>query len=164
MAINLYDVLFQSAERNRNHPAILGPGINQRRSYGELLDSIRNSAARLDRAGVRPGDCVGLHYCSGADYIIWNYAVWMCGGCVVPVPVEQTPREKQEVCHDIALQFVIMAPESDSFTEPFRRAAAVELAPGVGCFLVSAERWAQRGFDARHAAFVRVHIGSTDAG
>src|SRR5262245_22857326 len=161
MAINLYDVLFQSAERNRNHPAILGPGINQRRSYGELLDSIRNSAARLDRAGVRPGDCVGLHYCSGADYIIWNYAVWMCGGCVVPVPVELTPREKQEVCHDIALQFVITAPESDSFTEPFRRAAAVQLAPGVACIPVAAERRRPPGFAAINAAFIRFTSGTT---
>ena len=63
MAINLYDVLFQTAERNRNHPAILGPGINERRTYGELLDSIRSSAARLDRENVVEHD----HLVPGAE-------------------------------------------------------------------------------------------------
>jgi long-chain acyl-CoA synthetase len=158
--MNLYDTFRATSRRQPAGPALLGPGPQDRLSYGQLAEAIDAAADRLQRAGLRPGDCVGLHCPSGADYIILTYAVWRCSGCVVPIPVELADREKEEICRTIALTQVITGPHRAGFVEPFRRGPAVE-APGVSVVPVTAQREHPAGFDPLASAFIRFTSGTT---
>src|SRR5262245_52041420 len=128
--MNLYDIFHQTARKQPGSPAILGPGA-QDLSYHDLDEAVRSAGERLGRAGVRTGDCVGLHCPSGADYIALTYAVWRCGGCVVPIPVELTAGEKQEICRVIALDYLVSPRQTASFAEPLRAGDAAEISPGM---------------------------------
>src|SRR5687767_4291437 len=129
--MNLDDVFAQTARQQPDHPAVLGPGPDDRLSYRELDEAIGTAADRLRRAGVRPGACVGVHLPSGAGYVIATYAVWRCSGCAVPIPVELVADEKGQVCRDIALGFVISGRRGASFLGPLRGGEAADLAPGT---------------------------------
>jgi long-chain acyl-CoA synthetase len=158
--MNLYDTFRATSRRQPAAPALLGPGPGDRLTYGQLAEAIDAAADRLHDAGVRPGDCVGLHCPSGADYIILTYAVWRCGGCVVPIPVELADREKQEICRTIALAWVITGPQRASFVEPFRRGPAVQT-PAAAVVPVAARREHPAGFDPLASAFIRFTSGTT---
>src|SRR5438105_1043242 len=105
--MNLYDIFAETARRQPHLPAVLGPAIGDALTYGELDDAIGKAAAALMQADVQPGDCIGLHCPSGAAYIILNYAVWKCGGCVVPIPTELTAPEKKEIFQAISLRYLL---------------------------------------------------------
>jgi long-chain acyl-CoA synthetase len=167
MAMNLYDIFHATARRQPDHPALLGPGADDRLSYGDLDEAIRTTADRLDRAGVRPGDGVGLHCPSGADYIILNYAVWRRGGCVVPIPVELTAGEQQEILREIALEHVISrtagAGKGEAFWQPFRRGDVTDLLRGAAVLPVASPRQHPPGFHDVNGAFIRFTSGTTAA-
>jgi long-chain acyl-CoA synthetase len=158
--MNLDDVFRHTARRQPDRPAILGPGGGL--SYRALDEAIDAAGAALRTAGLCPGGCVGLHVRSGTGYIVLNYAVWRCGGCVVPIPVEFTPPEKQEICREIALDWVISEGRA-AFTEPFRRGNAVEPSPGVLAVPVAGPREHPAGFAAINSAFIRFTSGTTAA-
>src|ERR1700722_5238214 len=101
--MNLYDVFAETVRRQPAHLAIVGSRDNVSMTYSELDGVIGQAAAVLQRAGVGKGNCVGLNCSSGAEYIILTYAVWKCGGCVVPIPTELTATEKREICREISL-------------------------------------------------------------
>jgi long-chain acyl-CoA synthetase len=159
--MNLYDLFARTARRQPTRPAILGPGPGDRLSYRELDEAVRAAGERLWGAGVRPGDCVGLHLPSGADYILWNYAVWRRGGCVVPIPVELTACEKEQICRDIALNSVITTRRAASFLGPLRTGEATDLAPGTAIVPVMPLRDHPPGFHALNSAFIRFTSGTT---
>jgi long-chain acyl-CoA synthetase len=107
MTYNLDTLLQEMARRQPEHAALLGPRPADRWSYPELNDAVGRAAAHLDRAGLRAGDCVGLHYRSGREYIVYNYAIWRCGASVVPIPIELQSPEKREIARQISLDFLI---------------------------------------------------------
>jgi long-chain acyl-CoA synthetase len=158
--MNLCDVFRDTARRQPAEPALLGPGPDDCLSYGQLAEAIDAAADRLHGAGLRPGACVGLHCPSGADYIILTYAVWRCGGCVVPIPVELADQEKQEICRTIAQTFVLTGPQRAAFVEPFRRGPALDLA-GAAAVPVTALREHPDDFHRLEGAFIRFTSGTT---
>src|SRR5262245_16787745 len=160
MAMSLYDVFRDTARRQPAEFALLGPGPDDRLSYRQLAEAIDAAADRLHGAGLRPGACVGLHCPSGADYIILTYAVWRCGGCVVPIPVELADPEKQEICRTIALTLVITGQARASFVEPFRQGSAVDM-PAAAAVPVTALREHPDGFRPLSSAFIRFTSGTT---
>ncbi|HKB05050.1 MAG TPA: class I adenylate-forming enzyme family protein [Gemmataceae bacterium] len=170
--MNLYDTFRATSRRQPDAPALLGPEPEDRLSYRQLAEAIDAAADRLHAAGLCPGDCVGLHCPSGADYIIFTYAVWRCGGCVVPIPIELADREKQEICQTIAFGLVITGPRRASFLEPFRRGTVAHSLPsplqgsgaggeGIAVVPVAARRDHPAGFDAVASAFIRFTSGTT---
>jgi long-chain acyl-CoA synthetase len=157
--MNLDDIFRDTARRQPEKPAILGH--QEQFSYSRLTEAIEASAHALRAAGLRPGGCVGLHVPSGANCIICNYAVWRCGGCAVPLPVELAAAEKQEVCRDIKLDFVVTQGRADAFLEPFRKREPVGLPSGLLALPVSSPREHPSGFDAINSALIRFTSGTT---
>jgi long-chain acyl-CoA synthetase len=127
MPVNLYDLFAATARRQPDRPAVLGPGPDDLLTYRALDEAVVEAAARLRGAGVRPGDCVGLHCPSGAAYIAYTYAVWRVGGCVVPVPVELAAPEKCDVLRTISVAFLISPPQAAAFAAPFAAGDAAGL-------------------------------------
>lgn len=101
-------VLQATAAQNPEHPAILSH--DHVLSYAKLDARIDQAARALSGAGVRPGHAIGLHLNSGIEYIVQNYAIWRCGAITVPVATELATVEKEEVCRNIALDFVLSQP------------------------------------------------------
>jgi long-chain acyl-CoA synthetase len=161
--VNLSDLLSQTARRQPDHPAVLGPGPEDRLCYRQLAEAIRVAGDRLRTLGVRPGDCVGLHLPSGTDYIVLTYAVWQCGGCAVPIPVELAAAEKEQILRDIAVGFVVSVRRASAFLAPVRRGEADEILPGVVAGPVTRRRDHPAGFSDVNSAFIRFTSGTTGA-
>ena len=163
MPRNLYEVFHATAERQPQHPAIVGPADEDVLTYAALDDRIRAASERLRRAGVQPGHCVGLHCPSGVEYIVLTYAVWRCGGCIVPIPAELTSEEKRQICREIRLASVITTAGDNPFLAPFRAGNETELAPRIALVPVVSPREHPSGFHEVHSAFIRFTSGTTGA-
>jgi long-chain acyl-CoA synthetase len=169
--MNLDDRFRMTVQQQPDRPAIFGPGPQDRLTYGELDAAIAAAAAQLAQVGVRPGTTVGLHYRSGAEYIVSNYAVWRCGGCVVPIPVELAPEEKHEIGRTIALDFLLSERRTLASLASLQRdeRQALSFAPlarsGGGAVVAPAVslRAHPPGFPLVHSAFIRFTSGTTGA-
>ncbi|MBI3839271.1 MAG: acyl--CoA ligase [Planctomycetia bacterium] len=146
------------------YPAVLGPQTDASVSYRALNEAILATSGRLQALGVRPGNCVGLHYPSSVHYIIGNYAIWHCGACVVPLPVELATEEKRHICRCLALDYVISDKSCSGLLEPFGRTEASDLA-ALGAEIIPIRGAAHRpaGFHAINSAFIRYTSGTTGA-
>ncbi len=160
MAMNLYSLLHETATRQPQHPAVLGPRPDDRLSYRELLQRIDNTADALEQAGIRLGDTVGLHLPSGVDYIVYVYAIWRCGGCVVPIPVELRDAEKQEICREIALDSVI-SPHPATFLESTAADEVRSVSGNVAVIPIDSPVEHPAGFANVNSAFIRFTSGTT---
>jgi len=129
-------------------------------SYRALDEAIRRTGDRLAASGVRSGDCVGLHFPSTTEYIIYTYAIWRSGACVVPLPMELASAEKSEICRCLALDFVITTRHAAMFLEPFRRANPIDLGNDKLVPLRS-PRQHPPGFSELNSAFIRFTSGTT---
>ncbi|MEX1095764.1 MAG: class I adenylate-forming enzyme family protein [Planctomycetales bacterium] len=159
--MNLDDLFRETAARQPAHPALVGGAPGESITYRQLDEAIAVAARSLERARIGPGSTIGLHVPSGADYIVWNYAIWRRGGCVVPIPVELTDREKLEICRDIALDAVVVDEFSGDFALSLARGPRSELSPGLCVLPLRAGRGHPRGFESVNAAFIRFTSGTT---
>lgn len=160
MSIDLDGLFRQTARKQPDHPAIVGPG-DRETSYAELDRAIDQTAQRLQQAGVKRGDCVGLHYPSGAQYIVLNYAAWRLDACVVPVATELAVPEKQELCREIALDWLISPRGKARFCDPFCRGRQQAISGEDILVAIESPRSRPAGFDGIHAAFIRFTSGTT---
>jgi long-chain acyl-CoA synthetase len=107
VTLNLAECFFQQAEKQPNHPLILRQEAGDNISYAEFSADIQALAQQLKDTGIKPGDNIGIHYPSGGYYIAFVYAVWFCGACVTPLPLELTPAEKQQIFEYVHIDAVI---------------------------------------------------------
>jgi long-chain acyl-CoA synthetase len=163
MSLNLYDQLRQSALRWPEQAAVLGPLATDAISYRALNEAVCAVSGELRAAGVQAGDCVGLHYPSSAQYIIYTYAIWRCGGCVIPLPMELAADEKQDICRCLAMDFVVSRRRGIAFLESFRAGEAQNLAADATLVRVRSLRQRPAGMGAINAAFIRFSSGTTGA-
>ena len=161
MTVNMDERFRETVRRQPDHPAILGPRADAAMTYAQLDEAIQAACGKLQALGVKRGDCLGLHLPGSAAYIIWNYAIWRCGGCVVPIPVELAVEEKTEICRQIALADVISPQKSASFAEAFRLADASDLGGDLALVPIRSPREHPAGFHAVDGAFIRFTSGTT---
>ena len=158
--MNLYEQFRNTATGQPEHAAILGPRPDAALSYGALDKAICAASEQLAVGGVRTGHCIGLHYPSTTDYIVYTYAIWRLGACVVPLPMELAAAEKGEICRRLALDSVITAGNVPAFLEPFRRGEATSLGRDH-LVPVASPRQHPDGFAGVNAAFIRFTSGTT---
>ena len=160
--MNLYEQFRSTAARQPAHPAVIGPRAGAILSYRALDEAICATSDRLAACGVGRGQSVGLHVPSTPEYIIYTYAIWRCGACAVPVPMELATSEKGELCRSLALDSVITGGRGTAFLDSFRRAAAAQL--GADQLVPIRGRHAHPvGFAGLNSAFIRFTSGTTGA-
>lgn len=159
--MSMDELLRQSVQRRPEHPALLGPAADDVLSYRALDEAVQTASEKLAAAGVQRGDCIGLHLPSSAQYVVWNYAIWRAGGCVVPIPVELAAEEKRRICRQIAIDGITSPQPSAAFAEPLRRAADADLGGGVAFIPIRSPRQHPAGFQGLNAAFIRFTSGTT---
>jgi long-chain acyl-CoA synthetase len=161
--MNLYELFRATAKRQPDQPALVGCDSDQVLSYAAADDAVRQASARLASAGVRPGACVGLHCASGDEYILATYAAWHCGACVMPLPIELTRPEKEQILQTVGVDFVISSPAKANFLAPRRTGEPAGIWPGIDLFPLRRQREHPPGFCQLDAAFVRFTSGTTAA-
>ncbi|NIL97515.1 MAG: AMP-binding protein [Planctomycetales bacterium] len=159
--MNLYEKLVQTARQQPDHPAVVCPDQDEVYTYAQLCDMIDEVAAQLAAAGVSAGECVGLHAPSGLNYIVVNYALWRCGACVVPIPVELADVEKQALCERIRLEHIVSRDVSANVFHPAVCGPVQKLADDNLLFPVRPLRDHPAGFADVNAAFIRFSSGTT---
>ena len=162
MTMNMDDRFRETARRQPEHPAIVGPRPDVTITYAQLDEAIDAASGKLQALGVKRGDCIGLHLPGSAQYIIWNYAIWRCGGCVVPIPVELAPEEKAEVCRQIAITYLVSPRRTAGFADAFSCAdAGDDLGNELSLFRIRSPREHPAGFQDVAGAFIRFTSGTT---
>jgi len=161
--MNLYDIFAGTVEKSPDHPAFIGPSLDDVCSYVELKKKIDFAADRLREAGLVKGACVGLHYASGLEYIILAYALWKCGATVVPIAVELVPEEKARICREIRLDSILSGSGSSKVFEGLQEENGSELWADVAFIPMKPCREHPPGFSTLNAAFVRFTSGTTSA-
>lgn len=107
MKLNLAECFFHKSEEQPNHPLILGQDSSDKVSYQEFRNEIQVLAQQLQALGLQRGNNVGLQYPSNGNYIAFVYAIWTCGACVTPLPLELTATEKQQVFEHVHIDAVV---------------------------------------------------------
>lgn len=161
MTRNMDDLFRQTAQHQPDHLAVIRSEPHASISYRELDEAIQAASEQLSAAGLQKGECVGLHYPSSLEYIICNYAVWRCGGCVVPIPVELAADEKGEICRQIRLDYVITQKRAAEFILPFRQNGGCNLLTNATIIPIRSPREHPLGFQEINAAFIRFTSGTT---
>jgi long-chain acyl-CoA synthetase len=160
MSSRLYEVFQETARRQPQQPAILGPG-NTSITYAQLDQAIRETAARLRHFGVHEGDCAGLHFASGTDYIVLTYALWSCGACVVPIATELAAAEKAGVLQEIAVDHLVSDGGKAAFADPYRRGEQVSVSEAAAISAIASPCLRPIEYDSIDAAFIRFTSGTT---
>lgn len=158
--MNLFRLFKHTAERQPAHPAIVDCEKRQSVSYGQLLRDVGQFAEQLRRAGVRPGHCVGLHVPSGRRYIVATYAIWECGACVVPIPMELSLREKQAIPSNIALDAMLSTASTVEFWSVWQRGAPATLGQ-LALVPLTPAVVRPAGFAEINGSFIRFSSGTT---
>ena len=160
MPLNLAELFLRQAAERPGHPAILGPHDGACIGYGALQSEMRTLAEHLNTAGIHSGMNIGLHYPGGQAYIAFTYALWLCGACVTPIPMELADEEKQQILHHIAIDAVISTPDYGLFTA-FTLGAAIPLT-GKSCLLkLKTLREPPPELAGLNPAFIRFTSGTT---
>lgn len=160
MTQNLADIFFQQAELRPEHPAILGPHEDTTVSYGALRKEIQTLAAQLRTAGVDTGMNIGLHYPGGQAYIAFTYALWACGACVTPIPMELASEEKQLIFRHIAIDAVVTTAGCTLFTA-MAAGEAIALTAQADLLKVKALSTRPAQLAGLNPAFIRFTSGTT---
>ena len=119
-------------------------------SYAELVRRFEAGAARLSEAGLARGERVGLVARQGPDFVEAALAILEAGGCVAPLPGDETPASRVRTVARAQLHALVL--EDEGFG--LRR---VEPA-----FDARAEPVPEQAFRALDPAYLRFTSGTTN--
>jgi long-chain acyl-CoA synthetase len=160
MTLNLAEIFFKQSVLMPEHPAILGPHEHTSISYGALRKEIQTLAEQLLAAGIHPGMNIGLHYPGGQAYIVFTYALWACGACVTPIPMELATEEKQSIFQHIAIDAVITTADCRLFAA-LAPGEAIPLTEQACLLNLKALRTSPAELAGLNPAFIRFTSGTT---
>ena len=110
--MKLFDLLEDAA---REWPDDLAVVHGERSfSYSEIHRAAESLASELNKAGVRPGDKVGVAFPNSPEYIVSFFAVLRVGGIVVPVSAAFKAAEIADLTRDFALDAFCYGPGFNS--------------------------------------------------
>lgn len=159
--MNLFDVFVERAEKQPEHPLIITAW--EEITYRDFQHRIEGVVTKLKAHGIEAGHCIGLHYPNSPEYIGLTYAIWGCGASVVPIPVELSTPEKEQIFHNICIDAVIS--KSDILQDIEGTWDGTTLPIAQESVLISARRFREppAGLANVNPAFVRFSSGTTGA-
>jgi len=86
-------------------------------TFGELLGMVRRVAGALVKAGLRPGDRIGVRSGNRPEATVAILAVWRAGGIVVPVPPQARAGEIPFYVDDARARFLLVQNAGDAIGE-----------------------------------------------
>lgn len=76
-------------------------------SYAQLEQRARQAASLFARAGIQPGDRVGLLLPNTPEYLVASYGAWMAGGVVVSINPLSAPAEVARLVESTRCRLVV---------------------------------------------------------
>jgi long-chain acyl-CoA synthetase len=133
MSGTLPDLLFDLARRFGGRPALaIRRGLRtQVWSYGDLAGAARVAAARLEAAGLQPGDRVLTLAPNSPELVVSMFGVWLAGGVLVPIDLRTTPDVMARMA-DLTEPRLLIASAPAEGLEGLRILSPLELATPAG--------------------------------
>ena len=156
--MNLFNLFAQRAALQPDHALVIT--ATEEISYGTFLAQVKALGATLRTLGVGPGQCIGIHYPNSAAYIRLTYALWECGACAVPIPVELSAPEKVQIATSIRIDAVLTRPGTSDL-EGIAAAECQTVSRDAALVRAKPFRNHPAGFADINAAFVRFSSGTT---
>lgn len=76
-------------------------------SYGQLLVEARSLAARLQHAGHKMREPVAVLCAKGRAQAVAPLAILLCGGCYVPIDLQQPERRRDAILRDAGIRWAV---------------------------------------------------------
>ena len=108
--MSLAALLFETAARHADRPALTDLATGRSRSYGALAAEAERVAALLRREGVARGTRVALVGSGGLAYVGTAFGILAAGGCLVPVAGNLRDSEREAVLSSLAVAGVLALP------------------------------------------------------
>ncbi len=106
------DAFFEQVAAAPEAAAVLGTGIAL--TYAELASEIAACRERLDEAGVRPGDRVGIVMEKGWEQIVAAFAVLEAGAAYSPLSADDPPARRRALLERVGVRAVLTQPRLSS--------------------------------------------------
>jgi len=139
----ILDDLRKTARNLPDHPAFV-PQNGDPLSYGTLIERVKEEAAALRRASIRPGERCGLMGEQNVDYAVRALAVLEAGMCLAPLPRNRWARRLPGAARRLGLHHHIT--DEDGF-RTVHREDALSLP--------------EKEYGARRPAYLRMTSGTT---
>ncbi|MEV5764093.1 amino acid adenylation domain-containing protein [Micromonospora sp. NPDC052213] len=112
----LLDLVHRPSGADAERPAIVAP--DGELSYAQLWERVGATAELLRRAGIRPGDLVGLYLHRSADYVTSLLATLTVGAVAVPVDPELPSGRAEQMLAIAAPRLVLYADRPATVAAP----------------------------------------------
>src|SRR5436190_407426 len=99
--MSLVELLTEAAGRFAHKPALIDGSTTA--SYAGLLDQIDALRRQLEPLRLAPGSRVGILFPNSIQYVALTFALWQSQAVVVPVPVEYTEEDIDEITRSMEL-------------------------------------------------------------
>lgn len=106
--MDLHDLLTRSARRRPDHVALEDPERDAAVSYHDLDRLSDDLKERLVRAGVRPGDRVGIYGHKSIGTVAALFGILKAGAAYVPVDPDAPPARGAYIFQDCAVRAVVV--------------------------------------------------------
>src|SRR2546423_6043996 len=148
--MNLVKLLENSVRQHAPKPALIEDSAAV--SYAELGQRVSGLAAKLEGLAFAPGSRIGLHYPNSVVYVALTFALWKAGAVVVPIPVECTEEEVENLASSMELQGILSAKPAKESSELM-----------TGCYFTRRELERPADNHGLNIAFIRFTSGTTSA-
>ena len=160
--MNLAEIVHASARIHADRPAVSDVRSGHALTYAELGRETERVAAFLSRAGVRPGQRIGLLAPNGTEYLPAAFGLLATGACLVPIAANLTPPEMATIAADVELNGCLVAPRA----QPIPRSGAATTLVGGECddftfAWIARDAEGQDALRRLNAAFIRFTSGTT---
>lgn len=112
--MNLADLVHGSAGKFSQRPAVSDVGSGQCLTYADLGREIERVRTFLLRAGVEPGQRIGLLAPNAVAYLPAAFGLLAAGACLVPIAANLTPTEAAKIASEVQVNGCLAWPEADS--------------------------------------------------
>jgi acyl-CoA synthetase (AMP-forming)/AMP-acid ligase II len=94
------------------NPFLISPQHGVSLTYARFMDEVNAACMGLQKAGVRPGDAVGIVIPNGIEVLVAFFGALQAGAAAMPINPELTPEEIDFALADSQATLVITAPDS----------------------------------------------------
>ena len=160
--MNLADVLRGTAARHADRPAVTDVRSGRALTYGALARESERVSAFLARAGIEPGQRIGLVAPNATAYLPAAFGLLAAGGCLVPIASNLTRAESERIACDVELHGVLSWPEAAPLEGAHdEQTLADGECAGFRFAWLDRDAAGPPGFAATNPAFIRFTSGTT---
>jgi acyl-CoA synthetase (AMP-forming)/AMP-acid ligase II len=160
--MTLADVLYASADKHAERPAVTDVRSGRALTYGRLASESRDVAHFLRAQGVEPGQRVALIAPNGPSYLPAAFGLLETGACVVPLATNLVPAETVHILRQIDVNACLTSPATRGSTIGEGARVSGGVCDGFTFAWVDRDAASPSELSGLDPAFIRFTSGTTD--